>query len=78
VPPEELGVEHDALVITMRALSEETSRFIADTAGLDADAFADALASTGELTLLAESVGRACRALQEKASSMGHTADLRC
>lgn len=77
-PPASLRSEHEALVITLEVFVDESRRFMARTADLDTQAFGDALADSEDLELLAEAVGRVCRALQAKAAEAGHDVDLNC
>jgi hypothetical protein len=77
-PPAALRTEHEALVITLGVLVDESRRFMSTTEGLDDAGFARALDASTHLDLLAEAVGRACRAMQDRASEAGHAVDLRC
>lgn len=77
-PPSAFQVEHQALVITLEVLTDETRRFMARTVDLDEAKFLDAVAAAVDLDLLAEAVGRACRALGARAAEEGHEMDLGC
>jgi hypothetical protein len=77
-PPPAYRVEHQALVITLEVLADETRRFMARTVDLDEAGFLDAVAAAVDLGLLAEAVGRACRALEARAAQAGHEVDLGC
>jgi hypothetical protein len=77
-PPSAFQVEHQALVITLEILADETRRFMARTVDLDEAGFLDAVDAAVDLDILAEAVGRACRALEGRAAEEGHEVDLRC
>lgn len=78
VPPGEVAEQHAALVDGLGELTTATSGFLADTAGLDTDAFADAVVSATGFESLVDRVSEACDALQATALAFELSNTLAC
>jgi hypothetical protein len=78
VPPLEVTEHHEALVDGLGDLTTATTEFLAATADLDAEAFADAVLSATEFDALVDRVSAACDGLQATAIEFELTNTLAC
>jgi hypothetical protein len=76
--PEELRLEHLALVTTLGDLVAAVDAFLADTAILDATAFATAASAASDLDVLVGRVSAACAALDARMVALGLTGRVQC
>lgn len=77
-PPPDFTPEHEALIRTLTELSTAAERLMEETAGLDEEAFRQAVLSAADLDAIAVRVGGACDALERRASDLGVAVDLAC
>jgi hypothetical protein len=76
--PDDLRLEHLAVVAALDDLVAAVDRFLERTSALDDGAFATAVAEESGLEALAQTVGRACATLDGRISDLGYEADIRC
>ena len=77
-PPDEVAPEHRALEGALAELVTATDLLLAETEGLDAEAFEEHVRGAQHLQSIAERVGLACNNLEARLADLGVEAAIRC